>query len=299
VLDINKNSLIAHNYSYDAFGNEKDKNTNDTNPFRYCGEMFDKETTTYYLRARYYAPRTGRFITEDPIRSGLNWYTYCGNNPVMFVDPQGLVSVNLVDYSRAMGADINEFTRNGNSMATINYNETKVTYKLNNGVMDDTDINERFGFSSFLTDQDREAEVGIVIMDGKLYYDVTSPMTKLFHNAKDLAKDKRWALNKMFWFKEQVDHKADWDIKRSAPWEKSVGTTYPGAHDAQVYFNGEYITPETLGNLLYGYAGSAAWISEDMLILGSLYAAGWNFDDNEKGDHVVIRRGIEMYNNGF
>jgi uncharacterized protein RhaS with RHS repeats len=33
---------------------------------------------------------TGRFTQEDPIRDGLNWYTYCGNNPVNYIDPWGL-----------------------------------------------------------------------------------------------------------------------------------------------------------------------------------------------------------------
>ena len=84
-------------YHYDAFGNEQNASPTDANPFRYCGEMFDKETTTYYLRARYYAPRTGRFITEDPIRSGLNWYTYCENNPIMFIDPLGLADYIYTD----------------------------------------------------------------------------------------------------------------------------------------------------------------------------------------------------------
>lgn len=43
-----------------------------------------------YLRARYYSPDTGRFISEDPIRSGMNWYAYCHNDPINFVDPTGL-----------------------------------------------------------------------------------------------------------------------------------------------------------------------------------------------------------------
>ena len=63
---------------------------NDANPWRYCGEYFDKETGTYYLRARYYNPANGRFSSEDPIRDGLNWYTYCMGNPLRFVDPSGL-----------------------------------------------------------------------------------------------------------------------------------------------------------------------------------------------------------------
>lgn len=54
------------------------------------GEYFDKETGNIYLRARYYDPGLGRFISEDPIRDGLNWYVYCGGNPIKFVDPLGL-----------------------------------------------------------------------------------------------------------------------------------------------------------------------------------------------------------------
>ena len=61
----------------------------DNNPFRYCGEYYDKETQTIYLRARYYNPAQGRFTQEDPIRDGYNWYSYCGGNPVNFIDPTG------------------------------------------------------------------------------------------------------------------------------------------------------------------------------------------------------------------
>ena len=39
--------------------------TTDTYAFRYCGEYFDKETATVYLRARYYDPISGRFISRD------------------------------------------------------------------------------------------------------------------------------------------------------------------------------------------------------------------------------------------
>ena len=42
-----------------------------------------------YMRARYYDPATGRFISEDPGRDGLNWYTYCNNNSVNLIDPSG------------------------------------------------------------------------------------------------------------------------------------------------------------------------------------------------------------------
>jgi RHS repeat-associated protein len=51
----------------------------------------------YYLRARYYDPVIGRMFSEDPIRDGFNYYTYCGNNPIMFWDPFGLAPVGLRD----------------------------------------------------------------------------------------------------------------------------------------------------------------------------------------------------------
>ena len=90
----NVSGNLLWSYEYDAFGVEKpiagQNPENDNNPFRYCGEYFDAETGSIYLRARYYNPKIGRFITQDPINDGLNWYTYCGNSPVMFVDPSGL-----------------------------------------------------------------------------------------------------------------------------------------------------------------------------------------------------------------
>ena len=74
--------------TYDSWGNIL--NNADFAPFGYTGEYHDSETGLIYLRNRYYDPETGRFITEDPIKSGMNWFVYAGNNPVMFVDPWGL-----------------------------------------------------------------------------------------------------------------------------------------------------------------------------------------------------------------
>jgi RHS repeat-associated protein len=76
-------------YIYDAYGNQINENENDDNPYRYCGENYDEETGLYYLRARYYDPSIGRFLSEDPAQDGLNWYVYCGNNPVMRIDSTG------------------------------------------------------------------------------------------------------------------------------------------------------------------------------------------------------------------
>ena len=92
VVLTNESGTKTKSYSYNAFGVEYNEATLDDNPFRYCGEYYDKETKTIYLRARYYDFAQGRFTQEDPIRDGYNWYAYCENNPIMFVDPNGLDS---------------------------------------------------------------------------------------------------------------------------------------------------------------------------------------------------------------
>jgi uncharacterized protein RhaS with RHS repeats len=48
----------------------------------------------YYYRARYYDPKIGRFLSEDPegFIDGPNMYPYVLNNPVRYVDPWGLAS---------------------------------------------------------------------------------------------------------------------------------------------------------------------------------------------------------------
>ncbi len=74
-------SFISHGggnsatYAYDVFGVELSPVSSDANPFRYSGEYFDAETGDYYLRARYYAPGLGRFMTEDPVHDGDNRFT--------------------------------------------------------------------------------------------------------------------------------------------------------------------------------------------------------------------------------
>ena len=54
------------------------------------GIKTDDISGLYYAQARYYAAEVGRFSAEDPIKSGLNWYGYCNENPVMYIDPLGL-----------------------------------------------------------------------------------------------------------------------------------------------------------------------------------------------------------------
>lgn len=64
-----------------------------TNPFRFASREFDSEATLYFMRARYFDPATGRFLSEDPLEfdgGETDFYAYVGNDPLFYIDPFGL-----------------------------------------------------------------------------------------------------------------------------------------------------------------------------------------------------------------
>ncbi|MFD2170166.1 RHS repeat-associated core domain-containing protein [Tumebacillus lipolyticus] len=86
---------LLNKYTYDIWGNPLSKTEKVSNPFRYSGEMWDETTELQYLRARWYDPKQGRFLTEDTLEGKLtepltqNLYAYSANNPISYVDPSG------------------------------------------------------------------------------------------------------------------------------------------------------------------------------------------------------------------
>lgn len=107
---VNEAGSIVNSYSYDEWGNITSQTEGITNELKYCGEPYDIESGMYYLRARYYDPTTGRFISQDSNEGditnplSLNLYTYCYNNPVIYMDKDGHMPLLLV--TGAAGAAI-------------------------------------------------------------------------------------------------------------------------------------------------------------------------------------------------
>ncbi len=95
----NSDGDSCQSYEYSVYGQVAASDPNFlTNPYMFTGRRFDIETGLYYYRARYYNPHIGRFMQTDPVgyADGINWYLYCGNNPLGFVDPYGLASGQVV-----------------------------------------------------------------------------------------------------------------------------------------------------------------------------------------------------------
>ncbi len=94
----------THTDAYDAtaFGTSFDSSMTTPNPCRYGGAWgyITDPSGLLQLGARFYWPELNRFIQQDPIGDGVNWYAYVGNNPVVWVDPEGLHETTLHCRSR-------------------------------------------------------------------------------------------------------------------------------------------------------------------------------------------------------
>lgn len=87
---------VVQTYNYTPYGEAvDDMGVSVVNPYRYKGREWDAEARLYYMRARYYDPMLGRFISDDPIGldGGINPAMFVAGDPVGRLDPSGLLCV--------------------------------------------------------------------------------------------------------------------------------------------------------------------------------------------------------------
>ncbi len=82
----------------DVYGNDLGGSSS-TSSHKFVGKLghtTDSNTGLIYMRARYYDPGLGRFISEDPAQDGVNWFVYCRNNPTNLMDLTGKFAVHAI-----------------------------------------------------------------------------------------------------------------------------------------------------------------------------------------------------------
>ena len=276
---IRDNGEAAPVYHYDAFGNERNPVDTDPNLFRYCAEYWDRETESYYLRARCYVPRVGRFTQEDPIESGLNWYVYCGGNPILFVDPLGLerIVVSGGRYSSKKGYQY-EFVDSALKEIMSYKGEEKSTLAIATGGFTDedlarvNDLAEAYGFNVFtfddvsqLTDYINSGSdnnrVGDEISRFRVFSHGYEGSIEFGHGiATSDAKEKlSWTIEKLSALDKNAFQKTD-----SLFYACNTGTTFNGTSFAQEWSNitgGK--TKAALGTTWYGDINSFSLIRAD------------------------------------
>jgi RHS repeat-associated protein len=91
--------VVTDTYDYDAFGNKIGSTGMTPNNYLYRGEQYDPDLDLYYLRARYYNPSTGRFMSRDPDAGNqfnpksLHKYLYANGDSINRMDATGRAAI--------------------------------------------------------------------------------------------------------------------------------------------------------------------------------------------------------------
>ena len=99
------NGEVSASFEYDAFGMPQQVDGADLSTAftGIGGEQFDANARLYYLRARYYDPDSGRFLSPDPAEAEANEYAYATNDPANLSDPSGLESLTSLGFGTTLG----------------------------------------------------------------------------------------------------------------------------------------------------------------------------------------------------
>ena len=82
------NTVVA-SHDYAPFGNTIASSGASGLTYRYTGQEYDDEVGLHNYRARFYDSDLGRFYGMDPAGQFFSPYSYAGNSPVIFIDPDG------------------------------------------------------------------------------------------------------------------------------------------------------------------------------------------------------------------
>jgi len=89
---VDASGAVQKSYQYDVYGEVTGGSGSLANEFDFAGQQTDA-TGLQYLRARYYDPASGVFLSREPLAVAPGWtgnpFGYAGASPVTFTDPTG------------------------------------------------------------------------------------------------------------------------------------------------------------------------------------------------------------------
>ena len=303
VTDIDGN--VTDTVAYNAYGKQTERTGTSKLIFGYNGRygVLSDPNGLLYMRTRYYDPSLKRFMSADVIdgsitdSTSLNVYTFVNGNPISFIDPFGLSA------DRGGGKEVLQTLTSSEIKAGLKYTKCDGKWYL-----DYTDVV-----------MNRINEVLPDFIDHMIYsYEdyISKFSTKLFD--KWVISVPSWddyvahVIGNLWFFYDEVNHSAPWDIKRDGPWKQQFGDKihmpyYEGGKAESFLFRNEVVTREMLGNITYGYLGSAMGIGDNTLFWGGGVAAKGlskilsdevrnnEFYGDSPKDHNSIQKGINYY----
>jgi RHS repeat-associated protein len=119
---------VSNEKSYDAWGGLR-TGTNANGKAAYCanlGHKQDDESGFIYMRARYYESTSGRFVSQDSARDGINWFSYANNDSINLVDVTGKSASSAFAWAAAFFAMSSTF----GFLSSVSYVEGNVPQAL-------------------------------------------------------------------------------------------------------------------------------------------------------------------------
>jgi RHS repeat-associated protein len=97
---------VTDTFVYRAFGQLQKRTGPTVTPFTFVGQhqyYFDSDLGRHFIRARFYDPAVGRWLSKDPLGpvEDHNLYRYVNNRPASAIDPSGLGKCPLTNADKA------------------------------------------------------------------------------------------------------------------------------------------------------------------------------------------------------
>ncbi len=295
---------ITDTFAYDTYGKLISRTGSHNAIFGYNGRdgVVTDTNGLIYMRARYYSPEMKRFINADIIPGEisnavtLNRFAYANGNPVSLINPFGLSA----DREAMMSKLSNEDIAAGITVIKIDgkyyYDYTTVVMNRLNEVLPDFQNHDIYTYEEYIAKYS------------------TKIFGKWIISVPDYDQYTGAVMGSLWFFYEQVNHGAPWDIKLDNPWRQQFGNIkmpyYVGDADKceKFVFRGEIVTRADLGNITYGYLGSAMGIGDVTLYWGGGVAArglksifseevrdASKYYGDTAEDHHAIKKGIDFF----